>query len=147
MLELEVCTEPIASVLDANCTTGPVPKCRTGWRVVGEAKKKHIWVKRISCINCKHTLTRWKQKGWETWLWSWMVIMGRRMNMMMNCTGSYKSQNTEYNTHDDKEWCTMVSDDEHDEPHDYQQARINLTSNLLKIPDGSWKKRGVFPTH
>ena len=36
----------------------------------------------------------------------------------------------------------MVSDDEHDEPHDYQQARINLTSNLLKIPDGSWKKRG-----
>lgn len=50
ILELEVCTEAIASVLDANCTTGPVPQCRTGWRVVGEAKKKHM-VKRISCIN------------------------------------------------------------------------------------------------
>lgn len=43
----------------------------------------------------------------------------------------------------------MVSDDEHDEPHDYQQARINLTSNLfLKSQmDPGTKTGGVFPTH
>ena len=44
----------------------------------------------------------------------------------------------------------MVSDDGHDEPHDYQQARINLASNLfLKSQMDPGKKRGEYflPTH
>lgn len=78
-----------------------------------------------------------------------VVVVGRYMNMMINCTGKYKSNNTEYTTTYDTQWCMMVSDDEHDEPHDYQQARINLTSNLFLKSQILEQKQGEYflPTH